>query len=277
MTDDLTDKLTVLTDDRPEPVDPAAPIRLRIARRRRRRGATVVVASAAAVTAVALGTGPVVGSLHASPGPSVAGFPTAPSQLPSKKPTPATPSSAPSSSHTPSQVPVKPGSNLGDSKTKLPAPWSAERFTKMPDANAYRPHAYYLAKYTIPTESVGVLAFSRDACIVTDEGPANSFGRPYSCFTLKPGQRSAFATATASTREKSGVKMNYTLVFGVVPLDARKVRVTAAGRTYLTDAIGTPATDKLRFFSVLVPAMDANVTAVTPLNAAGRLAAAPTR
>jgi hypothetical protein len=162
-----------------------------------------------------------------------------------------------------------------DSTTKLPPPWSEEKFTKLPDANAYRPQAYYLARLTIPTESLALLVYSREACVVADEhGPA-SFGVPHVCFRAwKPGQLSSSWTVTATTREKSTEKLDYTLVFGAVSTDARKVRVTAAGKTYLSDAIGTPATDQLRFFVTLVPMKDAKVT-VTPLDAQGNPAAPP--
>ena len=91
----------------------------------------------------------------------------------------------------------------------------------------------------------------------------------------KPGQRSDFLAAPAYAKEKSGHKLDFTLVVGAVLADARKVQVTSAGKTYTADAVGTPATGQLRFFSVLVPSKDARVTTVTPLNAAGKLAAAP--
>lgn len=261
MTDDLSTKLAVLTEDRPEPVDPAAPIRLRIQRRRRRRGAAIVV-GAAAVTAAAVAIGPLLGSLHsAGREPGVAGFappvPTQPRIATTPKP----------------YVPQ----TTGDHTTVMPPPWSAEVFTKLPDANAYRPKAYYIAKGSIPTEDYGVLAFSRQGCLVTDEGPATSFGRVYVCFDdWKPGQRSDFYVAPAHSKEKSDQLLDFTLVVGATSADARKVQIRSAGKTYTTDAVGTPATDQLRFFSFLIPKKDAKVTSVTPLDAAGKPAAAPT-
>jgi hypothetical protein len=261
MTDDLSTKLAVLTDDHPEPADPAAPIRVRINRRRWRRGAAIV-ATTAAVSAAVLATGPILGSLRSADGePAVAGFaPPVPTQTPSS-----TVSGPPKGTRT-----------LGDHTTVMPPPWSDEVFTKLPDANAYRPKAYYVAKGSIPTEDYGVLAFSRQGCIVTDEGPATSFGRVYVCFeNWKPGQRSDFHVAPAYAKEKNSYLIDFTLVVGAVSADARKVQIKSAGKTYVADAVGTPATDQLRFFSVLIPRKDAKVTSVTPLNAAGKLAAAP--
>ena len=246
MTDDLSTKLAVLTEDRPEPADPAAPVRLRIKRRQRRRRATVAVVGTAAATAAVLAAGPFLGSLRSSE-PGVAGFAAPPSVAPS---------------------------NL---TYVMPAPWSDEVFTKMPDANAYKPKAYYIEKGTIPTESWAVLAFSEHGCMVTDEGPANSFGRPYVCFSdWRPGQRAAFQAVTAHTKEKSTTKVNATLVFGAVSEDARKVVIKAAGQTFQADAVGTPASSKLRFFALVIRQKDAKVAEVTPLDAAGKLAAAPT-
>jgi hypothetical protein len=268
MTDDLNTKLAVLTEDRPEPTDPAAPIRLRIQRRRRRRG-TMIVVGAAGVTAAAVALGPLVGSLHsAGSEPGVAGFAPPVVTVPTVAPSPGSP--------VPPPVVYRLPTTEGGSTKVMPPPWSAEIFTKLPDANAYRPEAYYIAKGSLPTEEYGVLAFSRQGCIVTDEGPATSFGRIYVCFDdWKPGQRSAFYVAPARAKEKSDKLLDFTLVVGATSADARKVRIKAGGTTYVADAIGTPATDKLRFFSYLIPRKDAKVSSVTPVNAAGRLAAAP--
>ncbi len=259
MTDDLTAKLAVLTDDRPEPADPAAPIRLRITRRRRRRRTTAVVVATAAATAAVLAIGPALGSFRsASNEPGVAGFaPSIPVQT--------LPTAPPSTAGT------------GDHKTVMPPPWSAEVFTKMPDANAYLPKAYYIAKGTIPTENWAMLAFSRYGCMVSDEGPANSFGRPYVCFNeWRPGQRARHHVVQGHQKEKDAAKADQTLVFGAVSPDARKVVIAAGGKTYTADAVGTPATARLRFFALVIPRKDLRVTAVTPLDATGQLADAPT-
>jgi len=260
MTDDLSAKLAVLTEARPEPADPAGPIRLRIKRRRRRRRATAAVVATAAATAAVLAAGPLLGSIRsASNEPGVAGF-------------------APSITVLTSQtMPTLPSTSItGDHKTVMPPPWSAEVFTKMPDANAYLPRAYYVAKGTIPTESWAMLAFSQYGCMVSDEGPANSFGRPYVCFNeWKPGRRAGHHVVQGYQKEKGAAKIDQTLVFGAASADARKVVITAGGKTYTADAVGTPATDKLRFFALVIPRKNLEVTAVTPIDAAGELADAP--
>jgi hypothetical protein len=267
MTDDLSTKLAVLTEARPEPADPAAPIRLRIkSRRRRRRGYAVVVATAAATAAV-LAAGPVLGSIRSSGNePGVAGFgPSIPVQTTPTTPPAVEPATPPSASPT------------GDHKTVMPAPWSDDVFNKRPDANAYPPRAYYIAKGTIPTETWAVIAFSNWGCMVTDEGPATSFGRPYVCFNeWKPGQRVNHHVVQGYTKEKGAAKIDQTLVIGAVSADARKVVIKAGGTTYTADAVGTPATDRLRFFALVIPRKDIRINEATPLDAAGKLADAPT-
>ncbi|MFG1623608.1 hypothetical protein [Kribbella sp. NPDC049227] len=261
MTDDLTTKLAVLTDDRPEPSDPAAPIRLRIKRRQRRRRGAAAVLTVAGVTAAALAAGPLLGSLRPSE-PAVAGF-GAPPPASIQPTTPGQPSMLP----TPEQPSTNPTSTAGDHTKILPPPWSAERFTKMPDANAYRPHAYYVAKGTIPTESWAVLVYSREGCLVTDEGPAASFGRPLVCFD--PPLNGTHWVVQGHDKEKGSTKIDATLVMGSAPIGARKVRITAGGKTYTTNAVATPATDTLRFFAVVIPHRDLKVTKVKPVDAAG--------
>ncbi|TCC66469.1 hypothetical protein E0H73_06225 [Kribbella pittospori] len=259
MTDDLTTKLAVLTDDRPEPADPAAPIRLRIKRRRRRRRGAAAVLTVAGVTAAALAAGPLLNSMRPTE-PAVAGF-GAPS------PASVQPSTVqPSTPLLPSTI-TSPTAPVGDHKKILPAPWSAERFTKMPDANAYRPHAYYVAKGTIPTESWAVLVYSREGCLVTDEGPAVSFGRPLICFD--PPQNGTHWVVQGHSKEKNSQKIDATLVMGSAPIGARKVRIVAGGQTYTTNAVATPATDTLRFFAIVIPHRDLKITSVQPLNATG--------
>ncbi len=275
MTDDLSAKLAVLTEARPEPADPAAPIRLRIKRRRRRSRTTAVVVATAAATAAVLATGPVLGSFReAGNEPGVAGFaPSIPVQSlqTTRTPTGTAPTGAAPTGTVPSAAVT------GDHKTVMPPPWSAEVFTKMPDANGYLPKAYYVAKGTIPSESWAILAFSQYGCMVSDEGPANSFGRPYVCFNdWKPGRRASHHVVQGHQKEKNGAKIDQTLVIGATSADARKVVITAGGRTYSADAVGTPATDKLRFFALVIPRKDLRVTAVTPLDAGGKLADAPT-
>jgi hypothetical protein len=245
MTDDLSTKLAVLTEDRPEPADPAAPIRLRIQRRQRRRRGTAVLVATAAATAAVLATGPLLGSIRSAGNePGVAGFGVPPAIT----------------------TPIV-----------LPPPWSDEVFAKLPDANAYKPKAYYVAKGTIPTESWAMLAFSEYGCMVSDEGPANSFGRPYVCFNdWKPGQRVSHHVVQGHAKEKDAAKINATLIFGAVSADARSVELKVQGRTYRLDAVGTPATDRLRFFAVVVPEKDVKDVKISPYDAAGNVADAPT-
>ena len=247
MTDDLQSKFAVLTDARPEPSDPAAPIRLRIKRRqRRRRGTAAVLVTAAAVT-VTLAAGPVLGAFQGDPGGG--GFAAPPTPTP-------TPGAA-------QQI------------HKLPPPWSDKKFTKMPDANAYRPAAYYVAQGKIPTESWAILS-TNESCLVADEAKATSFGRPFVCFTDWPaGRTSDHFLAQGRSVEKSEIKLEHTLVIGAVSIESRKVRIVAGGKTYTTDAVGTPTTDRLRFFAVDIPKRDLKITSITPLDAAGHPAPAP--
>ena len=221
----------------------------------------------AAATAAVLATGPVLNTIRSDGNePGVAGFgPSIPVQTPTT--TPRTPSAPVAGSVTPT----------GDHTTVMPAPWSDEVFNKVPDANAYPPRAYYIAKGTIPTENWAVIAFSNWGCMVTDEGPANSFGRPYVCFNeWKPGQRISHHVVQGNAKEKNAAKIDQTLVFGAVSADARKVVIKAGGQTYSADAVGTPATDKLRFFALVIPRRDLKITEATPLDAANKLADAPT-
>jgi len=194
--------------------------------------------------------------------PAVAGF-GAPSPAAVQPSTPLLPSTITTPGTTPSTTPTP----AGDHQKILPAPWSAERFTKLPDANAYQPHAYYVAKGTIPTESWAVLVYSREGCLVTDEGPAVSFGRPLICFD--PPQNGTHWVVQGHGKEKNSQKIDATLVMGSAPIGARKVRITAGGKTYTTNAVATPATDTLRFFAIVIPHRDLKITSVQPLNATG--------
>jgi hypothetical protein len=296
--DDIADRLTQLTEPRPEPADPAAPVRVRINQRRRRR-AGLALAGVAATTALAIMTGSTLaGALSGNRDPGVAGFgtPSAPSGSPSAPgSTPSQPGSTPSTPGsgtgtpenatgtatpgTPSGGPT-PGESQGpgrpsvDHKKVLPAPWSAKLFTKMPDANAYRPRAYYIAEGQVPTERWALLAFSTENCLVADEGPASSFGVPYVCFPKATAK--SFHLVQGHNREKGTVKIGHSMVFGVAPITARKVRITAQGGvSRLADAVATPATDKLRFFGVVIPKNDLRTVTITPLDAAGNEIAVP--
>jgi hypothetical protein len=264
MTEDLATKFAVLTEARPEPPDPAAQVWRRIKQRQRRRRGTAAILLTTAAVAVAATAGPALGALRdRGSEPGVSGF-TAPT-------TTATPTPSPTAVPTPSTA----APTSGDHKEILPQPWSDKAFTKLPEANAYRPKAYYVAKGQLSTESWAALAFS-GACMVVEEGAANSFGRPYVCFTDWPaGQRANFTVVQGHAKEKNAAKIDVTLVMGAVSVDARKVRIIAGGKTYMTDAVGTPTSDKLRFFALMIPYRDVVVSSVTPLDTAGRPAPAP--
>ncbi|MGW1340696.1 hypothetical protein ACWCOV_06545 [Kribbella sp. NPDC002412] len=259
MTDDLSTKLAVLTEDRPEPADPAAPIRQRIESRRRRRRGTAAIVAVAAATAAVLAAGPILGSLHqAGSEPGVAGFGAT---IPSARVSPYSPMVSPT----------------GDHKTVLPAPWSDEVFTKEPDANAYLPKAYYVAKGSIPAGSWAMLAFSEFGCMVSDESPAVSFGRPWVCFNnWTPGQKVNYHVVQGHAKEKSATKIAATLIFGAVSADARRVKLQVPGRSYDLPAVATPATNRMRFFAVVVPDKDVTDIKLTPVDAKGNVVGAPT-
>lgn len=280
--DDLSTKLAALTDVRPEPADPAAPVRLRIKHKQRRRRGASVVLTVTAATAAVLAVGPVLNAVQAARSePGVAGSPTATPSLVLRKTPSATPPGERPSTSVPRGFPSagpSTGTPPGDHKTVMPAPWSAEAVTKLPDANAYRPYkAYYIAKGTISTEKWAIVSYSAKGCLLSEEGAANSFGGQYKCFNdWRPGQRSAFALAQGYTKEKDGQKIASTLVMGAVSADARTVRISVAGKRYTADAVATPSSNRLRFFAVVIPKKDLTVTSVTPLDAAGNLADAPT-
>jgi hypothetical protein len=144
----------------------------------------------------------------------------------------------------------------------------------MPDANAYRP-AYYVAEGTIPTEKWAIIS-TQESCLVADEGKAVSFGRPFVCFTdWADGRKVDYAVEQAYAKEKNSPKIDHTLVLGAVSIESRKVRIVAGGKTYLTDAVGTPTTNRLRFFTLEIPKRDLKITSVTGLDAAGHPAPAP--
>lgn len=274
MTDDLKTRLTELTDARPEPADPAATVRLGIQRRRHRRRSTGAVLVTAAATAGVLVAGPALGTFRAGgTEPPVGGNTTG---------TTDTGTTAPVTTATTATSTAGRAATSESGPRVLPPPWSDKVFTKMPDANAYGPKAYYIAEGRIPAEQWSVLVYSdyglSAGCLVTDEGPANSFGRPLSCFDEWPkGRRIDYQVVQGHSREKSAVKADATMVLGAVSVAARRVEIrTKAGRTYYADAVGTPVSDKLRFFAAVLPVKDVRIASIKPLDAAGRLAAPPT-
>ncbi|WP_410787239.1 hypothetical protein [Kribbella sp. C-35] len=249
--DDLGAKLAVLTDERPEPADPAATVRLRIKRRQVRRRTTAAAVCATAATAAVIVVSSVLGSTR------------------SAEPGVATPS--------PSPTRVMATQNLGFGYTPLPEPWSdKEAFTTQPDSLKYAP-AFYVARGSIPNESWAVASYySRGCLVVTDEGPAKAFGGTKDCFyeNWQPDQRAQYRTIPAVVPNLSS-PMHFTMVMGAVSAEARKVRISAGGKTYTTDAIGTPNSSRFRFFALVIDAAESDLTAVTPLTATGQPAPSP--
>jgi hypothetical protein len=247
--DDLGAKLAVLTDERPEPADPAAPIRVRIKRRRLRRRTTAAAVCAAAATAVAIVGSSVLGSMGSAE-PGVA---------------------------TPSPSPKQESRHADFRYTQLPEPWSDEpAFTTQPNSLKYAP-AFYVARGGIPNESWAVASYYGSGClIVTDEGPAKSFGGAKGCFyeNWQPGQRSQYMTIPAVIPSLSS-PMHVIMIMGAVSAEARKVRITAGGQTYIAAAVGTPNSSRFRFFALVINAAESEITAVTPLTAAGKVAPSP--
>ncbi|MEV4265308.1 hypothetical protein [Kribbella sp. NPDC049584] len=248
MTDDLGAKLALLTDDRPEPADPAAPIRARIESRQRRRRTTAAVCAAAVVIAVVVAS-TVVGTIKSAE-PQVATTAPGPQQR---------------------------TQNLDFRYTPLPEPWSDEQaFREQPDALKYGP-GFYVARGSIPNESWAVASSYSDGClVVTDEGPARAFGGTEACFyeNWKPGQRAQYKTIPAVIPNLGSAK-HLTMVMGAVSAEARKVRITAGGVTYVEPATGTPNSSRLRFFATVIDAAESDITSVTPIDAAGNVAPSP--
>ncbi|MGW7685925.1 hypothetical protein ACWGID_34590 [Kribbella sp. NPDC054772] len=238
MTDDLSTKFAVLTEDRPEPADPAVAIRRRIKRRRQRRRTVAASVTAVVATAAVVVTSSVLGQLHSAE-PGVATSPTA---KPSTRST-----------------------TLEYTYTPLPEPWSEEAaFTKQPESLKYAP-AFYVTSGSIPNESWAVAAYNRNkSClIVTDEGPAKSFGGANGCSADWPSRQGVRYQTTPANVPNLGSPANLTLIMGAVSVDARTVRITAGGKSYTAPAVGTPVTTAFRFFALVVPAGESDITAVT--------------
>ncbi|MEV6415831.1 hypothetical protein [Kribbella sp. NPDC051718] len=131
----------------------------------------------------------------------------------------------------------------------VPALGSLRSANEQPGVAGYAPYkAYYVAKGTIPTEKWAILVYSRQNCMVGDEGQASNFGDPHYCFDRAGGE---YAVLQGHTKEKSTIK-----------IDARAVRVIAGGKTYTAPAVATPSTDTTRFFALVIPHRDLNVISV---------------
>lgn len=267
--DDLRTVLLDLTEPRPEPPDPAALVLRRVQRHRhRRRGATIAVA--AVVTGAVLAGVPALDRLGRDTEPGVAGPPVSTTTVAPP------PTAAP-------QPSVTPTSNVPAQNRRLPAPWKDKTFTKFPERNLYAPQGIYLAegelaghRWHAVTHTGNTLS---EGCIdVTSDDPAAPELGFSGCFDDWPAGRVIdYSVNQAFTGHKPDLKAIATFVGGAVSEQARSVRIrTADGQVRTTPAIGTPTSDQLRFFLVLLPGSTARVTEVTPLDAAGRLAGPPT-
>lgn len=262
----LQNELLGLAELPTAPADPTPEIRRRVRRIRRRRSAGVAGLAACAVTAVAVLAGPTLGAMRGDTEPGFAGTPK------TTNTPPGTPSASPPSTVTP------PGTHTPEPSFPLPEPWSDRVFTKEPDRNAYRPKAYHVNQGTVDGRSWAVWAFNDDGrsagCLVVE--PQDAFD-PYACYDQWPaGRRVNWSTSVAHEGPKPNLNLlPATLVMGAVSVDARSVDIKVAGRTYHADAVGTPASNRLRFFAIVVPVTDAKPGEVTPRDANGDVADPP--
>ena len=67
-----------------------------------------------------------------------------------------------------------------------------------------------------------------------------SGGRTSASTSGNPAGASATTWCRGTQKEKNAAKIDQTLVFGAASADARKVVITAGGKTYTADAVGTP-------------------------------------
>ncbi|GAB3403119.1 hypothetical protein [Flindersiella endophytica] len=258
----LRNDLQDLADLPTAPVDPTPEIHRRVRGVRRRRTAGVAVLAASAVAAVALVAGPTLGAIRSTGSePGYAGSPRATNT------TRGTPSSGPTA------IPTTPPPSF-----RLPEPWSDRKFTKEPERNIYRPIGYYVDEGRVQGRDWGVLAFSDDGtspgCLAVE--PQEAFD-PYFCYNYWPaGRRANWSTANAHAGPKPNPDLlPATLVMGAVSVEARTVDIKVAGKLYHADAVGTPASNRLRFFAIVVPVVDASPGEVTPRMANGDVAPPP--
>lgn len=272
---DVQHSLLELTEPRTAPPDPAALVRVRVRQVRNRRRGVATVLVAATATAGVLIANPVTGLLDAGPSdPGVSGNPTVSPTL--TVATKATMAQAPT---------VTPTYNDPAKNAKLPPPWQDEVYTKFPERNLYGPVANYLARGSLGGHDWFALTYTAyklsEGCIVveaTDRAQAQDLGAQ-ACFDDWPaGRRADWVVSPALTGRKPNYeKLDSTFVAGAVSAEARSVLIrTKNGKEYRTDAVGTPTSDKLRFFVYVVPQRDATIASVTPLEADGTKAGPPT-
>jgi hypothetical protein len=273
--DRLRDGLLSLSDPDAGPSDPAPAVNQQVRRMRRRRAAASTGGIAVLTAGVVLASQALAGTSQTEPPVGqLPGNVMSPTAVP-LNPTPAdghgtaTPRISPKTLENPGNLPTFP----------LAAPWSDQLFTKLPEANAFRPHGYYVKPETkLDGRPWGMVSYQatesneNGGCL--EVAPQGVFDAA-NCFDVhQPGARAEWRTLTASRGTKPDLqKLGYTLVYGVAHFDARTVKVTlAGGATYQTAAVGTPTSRSQRFFVMVVPVKDAQIAKVEPLDAKGNLA-----
>lgn len=268
----LQDDLLGLADLPSAPADPAPEVRRRVRRIRRRRAAGVALLAASAVVAVTTLTGPTLGALRGDG--AEPGFVGTPSVTPTSRGTP-----LPTSTPSPGDPPPTNTTAIATPTFPLPEPWSDRKHHDVPEH--YRP-AYVISEGTIAGRkwfAVSHRAPGQDggtSCVST--APHGTVFEPFYCFAYWPeGKRANWYTSRATIGAKTDPNQpEATLVLGATSTDARTVQVLLSnGRTYTTDAVGTPTSHRLRYFAVVVPVKDAKVDDVRPLDANGELADPP--
>ncbi len=219
MTHDLNEKFAVLTDDRPEPIDPAALVRTGITRRRRRRRTGAALVGTAAVTAIALTATPIAGALLTTDAPV----------------------SAPASSQ----------QRLPDPWMDEPVPGAKGMYYLYQGKIGNRTWGVAAVEggcvVMIPRESWGKAAeprpiYSLESNFVDKKRPCG-----------KDRGLDDFAGAVGILGKTKADKDTTSVVAGVTSADTRKVRITLGKRSYTVDTIATPASNTQRFFVFTLP------------------------
>lgn len=270
----LRQDLLTLVEPPTAPDDPLPAIRRRIVRRRRRRAMFATVGVAAVATAVVSlgwpafnavwdGGQPVQSAAWSGESGSVAdGATPAPDEAVDATPVPPQP--------TPTNPP-EPTGTAEDRPSRMAEPWSDRKFTDQPDANAYRPVGYYVTEGEIEGRTWAVISDRAGSSPCLTVEPQEIFDASMCFDEPDDGPVTAWGTQTGFRGKKPDLtEVELTLVMGVVPVDARSVEVeTADGEVHLADAIGTPSSQSVRIFVVVVPQRDAEVAEVRSLDEDG--------
>ncbi|GAB3925158.1 hypothetical protein GCM10029976_018020 [Kribbella albertanoniae] len=218
MTHDLTDKFAVLTDDRPEPLDPAALVRTGITRRRRRRRTGAALVGTAAVTAIALTATPIAGALLTTDAPV----------------------SAPASSQ-----------RLPDPWMDKPVPGAKGMYYLYQGKIGNRPWGVAAVEggcvVMIPTPSWSSTKeprpiYSLESAFVDKKRPCG-----------KDRGLDDFAGAVGILGKTKADKDTTSVFAGVTSADTRKVRIRVGKWNFTVDTIATPASNSKRFFVLTLP------------------------